>query len=171
MMQKDKDDDNKLQKMIYAKYHDVKGGIFSHVSRRRMLGSKLSKRYRTENIFWSEMAKYLKPALLDLELFATKAENKFVDEALNRDTMEPVIRALLPISDPKPDKVKAELAQSFIMIGFEYLLHWPVNPESGYPEPLRKSIENAEEISNYLVKLLGGEPRFVSSTTLEKMRM
>ncbi len=171
MMQKDKDDDYKIKEMIYAKYHGVKGGIFSYVSRRRMLGSKLSKRYRTENIFWSEMAKYLKPALLDLELFATKAENKFVDETLNRDTMEPVIRALLPISDPKPDKVKAELAQSFIMIGFEYLLHWQVNPESRHPRLLRKTIEDAEEFSNSLVQLLGGEPRFVSSTALEEMRM
>ena len=166
MMQKDKDDEEKIQKSIYEKYRGTKGGIFANITRKRMLGSKLSKRYRTEHIFWSEISKYIKPALLDLELFINEADYIYVNEVLNRETLKPFIDSLLSIKKVKPDKFRVEIAQLFIMAGYEYLLHW-----STTPEPLKKNIEDAEEISNLLVKSLGGESRFVSSSTLEKLRI
>ena len=154
-MQKDNVDEENIQKDVHKKYYGTKGGVFSYVTRRRMLGSKLSKRYRNEHAFWSEIAKYIKPTLSDLVLFIETANDEFVDEVLNRETLTPFVKSLLATWDSKPDKVKAEIAQLFVLVGSEYLLH-----HAEIPVTIRKDVEKAEEYSNLLVKLLGGEGRY-----------
>lgn len=168
MIKDDKSDENEIQKMMLRRYRGKKGGIFANKSRERIAGiSDLSKRYRTEKQFWAEMTSYIKPALFDLELLIKYANNDDVNQVINYETLKPVVYSILSLKKIPSDKTRAEIAQLFIMAGFDYLLHWPEIPVGS----IKKDVEKAVELSNFFVKSLGGEPRYLGDSTIDALRM
>jgi hypothetical protein len=167
MNKDDKSDEKEIQKTMLHRYQGTKGGIFANKSRERIAGvSNLSKRYRTEKQFWAEMTSYIKPALFDLELLIKYAHKEDINQIINYEALKPVVYSILSLKKRPSDKTRAEIAQLFIMAGFDYLLHWPDIPVGS----IKKDIEKAEELSNFFVKSLGGEPRYFSSATIDALR-
>jgi hypothetical protein len=143
-------------RLKYKPHINNAGGLFTPIARERLLGLEgQTGRGRTKSDFWYHVRTSVENGLIDLDLFIETADDKDVNMVLNRVTLDPFVKSLLSIWNTKPDKMKAEIAQLFILAGFEYLLHW-----SPHPDPLKKCIEDAEEFSDHLVELLGGEGRF-----------
>jgi len=100
------------------------GGIFTRKTRERLVGIKgLSGRDRTKNDFWYDVRNRVKTALKDLELFVEAASRDHVNQAINKESLEPVVSTLLwgpDLHDPSPDPIRAEIADILILWGFRY---------------------------------------------------
>jgi hypothetical protein len=134
----------------------MRGGIFRTSKRKQLLGLKgRTGRDRTKADFRYKNRLQVKTALIDLQLFIQTSDDKDVDNVLNRDTLEPVIRTLLfPYSIQEPPKQgaeKAKTAQLLIEVGFEYLRKSTVMVSTSSQE---RKIDNCIGLSKQLTLLL-----------------
>lgn len=101
----------------------AQGGIFTKIGRERLLG--IARKYggnesRTLSVFWSRTTTYVENALVDLDLFIQTAEKEKVDKVISADSLRPIIQDLFWAGEFR-DKNRAEIAQLFIQMGFQYL--------------------------------------------------
>jgi len=93
------------QKQIHRKYknhRDAEGGIFKPDKRRKLLGVKgEKKKVAPENLanFWSDVRKYVKNGLIDLQLIA---------EVAHPDQLKEMFQ-LIPLSERREDKSKTSI--------------------------------------------------------------
>jgi hypothetical protein len=110
-------------------------GIFTKKTVNKLLGKeKRSGKGKTENQFWYDRKNSVRRALVDVELFIHAANKDNVKQTVNRETLEPVVEALLGYRWPVSFETKkfaaeevelspeiAEVAKMFIETGFAYL--------------------------------------------------
>jgi len=133
-----------------------RGGFFRTSKRKQLLGLKgKTGRDRTKADFRYKVRETVKTALIDLQLFIQTAGDKDVDMVLNREALEPVIRALLfPTSVQEPPKQgyeQAKIAQLLVEVGFEYLRKSTVMVSTSSQE---RKIDNCIRLSKQLTLLL-----------------
>lgn len=139
-------------------YEKTQGGIFTQITRERILTKKgISGRGRTRDQFWYRHRENVKTALIDLQLFIEFAGRNNVNQVVTQEALEPIVKALLwhPILDQEPpDRNRAEIANLFIKVGFEYL-----RKKKGYHVTLShgRTIEEALNLSGYLVEQFKSE--------------
>jgi hypothetical protein len=144
----------------------ARGGIFTTKARKRLMGI-IGKtgRGRTKNKFWYNIRTYVRQALLDIQLFIIVADKNNLNQVLTKETVEAIIRKLLwdtaNLSDP--DLNKAEIAQSIIEWGFNYLRQTMTITLSH-----KRTIEEAIDLSKYLVEQVKPESERHYSTPLTK---
>lgn len=118
------------------------------------------------------MKESVKTALIDLELFIEVSDKKDVDQVITQETLKPVVEALLwyPLIKPdKPDMKRAEIAQLFIQVGFNYLSAMkPASMTSSH----HRTKDDAIDLSYFLVDAFKPENErrytgYVSSNTLD----
>jgi hypothetical protein len=111
-----------LYRNVDGQKYSARGGIFSTKTRERLLGVKRpSGRGITKSRFWSFNRRYVKNALLDLQLFIETADRHDVNKVIKRTTLQPILDALLNSRD-EPDSTRALIAQLLIETGFRYLM-------------------------------------------------
>lgn len=127
------------------------GGIFTSNTRKKVLGiRKQPEPGINTNQFWYRRRNDVETALLDLQLFIEVAGKKNVNPVVNQETLKPIVEALLwhPVVDhDEPDLKRAEIAQLFIEAGFNYL-----GSMKSIPRSIRSTIDDAVDLSGYLVK-------------------
>ena len=113
------------KKGLLNKYREhlerAQGGIFTKATRERLLG--LARPYgggATLSNFWSRTTTYVENALVDLDLFIQSAEKERVDKVISADSLRPIVQDLF-WAGKYNDKNRAEIAQLFIQMGFQYL--------------------------------------------------
>lgn len=144
---------------ILAKLREMrgkkKGGIFTPTRRYKLLGvSGLPGRpgrevtEPTPDFRW-KTRECVKRALIDLQIFIEFADKDDVNMVITRETLMPVVEALLwhpVVEQARPDLTRAEIAQMFIQQGFNYLQSWKI------PSVVQKTIGEAIDISHFLVE-------------------
>ena len=145
----------------YRPFIDRDGGIFTASKRRRLLRYSPGRRGYSEEdaTFRYDVRRFVKQALVDLELFIEVADKKDMDKVLNSETLRPIVEALLwhpVVEQAEPDLTRAEIAQSFIQAGFDYLSSMKIHE---IPSLHQRVISEAIELSHLLVKSfkVGGE--------------
>jgi hypothetical protein len=118
----------------YEKHINDPVGIFTRQARGNLLGITLRGRKIWDTTtrdydFWFDMRTRIKNALVDLELFIETANDKDLNEVLNKETLEPIVKALLwrPIQQKDPeekaiDTSRVEIARLFFQVGNLYLM-------------------------------------------------
>lgn len=145
--------DESIRERLIAKFSPhvkARGGIFTKKTRGRLLGIlRQTGRGRTEHDFWYDVRNYVKTGLIDLELFIEMADKKHVNQVVTKETLTPVVRALLfhqILDEAEPDVRRAEIAQLLIHEGFRYLRGGAVTLSH------KRAIEEALDLTNYLVE-------------------
>lgn len=144
-------------------------GIFTTKTRRRIVGTLDMRgrggRYGLEkkknqpiNDFWFDRRKQVKNALKDLELFIQVAEKDQIDQVLTKESLEPMINALLfglaVWNVQAPDRNRGEMADMLIRLAFQYLKNTMSEDITLSHE---RTMKEATDLSNYLVSKIGGE--------------
>jgi len=136
-------------------------GIFGRSGREKLLGTKRIYGGKgdeaTKNTFWYRTRNKVRTALEDLRLFIESADKRNVNQVVTVETLEPVVHALLglPITyEELPDRKRAEIAELFIKRGFEYL---SAKSSNHVTLPHKRTIEEALDLSSYLVRSFRGE--------------
>jgi len=140
-------------------YHGRQGGIFTQKTRDRILTKKgISGRGRAKNQFWYRQRENVKTALIDILLFIELSDKKDVDQVLTKESLEPIIRALLfggAVFNKTSDKNRAKIADILIRQGFRYL---EGKAGSHITKSHDRTITEALDLSNYLVGAIEGMP-------------
>jgi len=127
----------------YKLHLNRKGGIFTTKTRGNLLGiSVKGRKIRDQNYdFRYDLRNQVKTALVDLELFLEAADVDDVDEIITKETLKPVVKALLP--NNVASLMIAEIAQMFIEASFEYLTtaYMDINYPLLYDEIVKKALE------------------------------
>jgi hypothetical protein len=159
-------DEEREKKRLIAKYmrlyqeldnqsFSARGGIFTKKTRKRLLGIEgQTGRGRTKYDFWYDVRKYVKTALIDLQLFIELAGKSNIDQVITAESLKPVLYSLVwhpVIHKEEKDMEKAKIAKLLIDVGFGYLSS---NMHKHLTEPHRRSIGEAIEVADYLVKTL-----------------
>ena len=150
--------DYKKSKLL-DKYRDhlkrAQGGIFTKKTRKRLLGEARAyggDKDRTIATFWSRTAKYVRNALIDLELFIETGQDNKVREEITAESLEPIVNQLLlspVVNHEEPDEVLAEIASLFISSGFGYL-RGRTTRHLSLTE--KRSIDEAVDLSEHLAQ-------------------
>jgi hypothetical protein len=131
------------------------GGVFTRKTRERLLGVRVtSGRDRTKNDFWYDVRNKVRNALVDLNLFIQTADKEQVSQVITKETLEPVVLAVLYnfyCTDPDPDPNKAEIANMIIQRGFDYFKE---KANKSITLSHERSINEAVDLSNYLCKTI-----------------
>jgi hypothetical protein len=160
-----KEENRRKRKLIakFSPYLKNDGGIFTFRKRGQLLGmeglpgrKKTGKNEKTaENEFWYNTRRYVKNALIDLRLFVEVAGRKNVNQVITRDSLKPIVEALLwyPIVDhAEPNVNLAEIAQLLIEEGFGYLCGmFQFDSEHSISSSMRRTIADAIDGSKHLV--------------------
>ena len=121
--------ENKRSDFIAREDFARRGGFFGKKRRKQLLGlmgqsgGRVGKNTKTH--FRQEVRETVETALIDLLLFIRTAEDKDLHQVLNKETLEPIVKALFlsySIRDfPEPNADRAKIALMFIEKSFEYL--------------------------------------------------
>lgn len=137
----------------YKSFINEDGGIFVKGTRKRLLGLSPGRPGWDESSadFRYDVRRYVKQALIDLELFIEVADENDVNNVLNIESLKPIVEVLFwhPIVDRDgPNLERAKIAQQFIQSGFDYLTMKPLEISTIYRDIVVKAIE----LSHLLVK-------------------
>lgn len=135
-------------------------GIFTRKTRQKLLGlMSMSGKGLAKNEFWYNVRNSVKGSLTDLELFVETAEKSQLDQVLTRKSLEPVIAALFQgftaYSETQPDPNRADIADMLILWGFRY---WKDKTGSGLTLSHERTLEEAVDLSDYLLQSVKGQP-------------
>ena len=104
------------------------GGIFDKRARKRLLGEarpyggKEGSQVRSKANFWNRITSYISGALIDLELFIVFSPSEQVNEVINLETIEPIVKSYFLLNEfAEINNQKIRLAEYFVWSGFEYL--------------------------------------------------
>ena len=140
------------------------GGIFTRKTRERLVGIKtLSGRDRTKNDFWYDVRNRVRNALKDLELFIETADRDQVNQAITKESLEPVVTTLLwgiALHDPQPNETMAEIADMLIQWGFR---HFEQKAGRSITLSHERTMKEAKDLSNYLLHTIKGTRYFKPS--------
>lgn len=139
-------------------YEYTQGGIFTRKTREKLLIKKgISERGQPVNTFWYRQRENVKTALIDLQLFIEVADEKNVDQVITRETLEPILYALLYSVRARdllnPNQNRAEIANLFIQGGFIHLKEVTRNITLSH----QRTIDEAIDVSNFLTDSLKPE--------------
>ncbi len=136
-------------------YGGTQGGIFRQSTREKMAAKEDIWRAReAKSTFWYRQRENVKTTLLDLKLFVEVAGKKNVNLVITRESLRPIIEALLwrPIvSHAEPDVNLAEISQLLIEVGFNYLHGMFQDAERDIPLSSKRTLEEAIDLSTHLV--------------------
>jgi hypothetical protein len=138
------------------------GGIFKKKRRKQLLGIlRKSGRDRpleeshnplegkTKASFWYDVRETVRNGLIDLQLFIETADDKNVNMVLNRESLAPVVYALLDHSKlyhrSEDDGTKAKIAQMLAEYGLSYL-----RDSKFVYEAQRRTIDEAIQLSKQI---------------------
>jgi len=134
---------------------DAGSGIFTHTTRKKVLGiSKQTEPKTSIDQFWWKRRNEVERALIDLDLFIEVAGEDNINQVITKESLAPIIEALLwhPIvDDDVPDLNRAEIAQMLIQDGFDYLSRGVRPLAYDIPSIAKRTILEAVELSHYLV--------------------
>jgi hypothetical protein len=133
-------------------------GIFTSKTRKRIMGiMKQPEPGLSRNQFWWKRRNEVERALIDLRLFIEKAERDDVNQVITRESLTPVVEALLGrpiVEDDVGDLNLAEIAQLLIQNGFDYLgtMRQRLSPLTyDMPSSSAQTMNFAVELSHNLV--------------------
>jgi len=154
-------DKKRSKEEIIAKFNQylkARGGIFTRKTRGRLLGipNLPGRKKTTKYDFWHDRRNDVKMALIDLQIFTEVAGKKNFDEVISKETLSPLIKDILSFYGG-PNQNKADIARLFIQEGFNYLQR--MKPEN-ITLAHRRTIEEALDLSNYLVEVFEGEGKY-----------
>jgi hypothetical protein len=162
---------SKIHIAIYERLIGMRGkrlptAIFTHKTRCRLLGAtNLPGRKSPQSIndFRYDVRTKVKTALIDLLLFVEVAGKNNVNQVITRESLKHIFDVLLwyPIGEDEPDLIRAEIAQLLIKRGFEYIREMK---KENIPLTAHRTIEEAIDLSNYLVELFKPESERSYST-------
>jgi len=137
-------------------------GIFTEKTKKQMLRIFRIPKGVSHAQFWYRRREGVKTALFDLELFLEMAGRKNVNRVLTKETLKPIIDALLfhPILDQEPpDRKRAEIANLLIEAGFDYLrkMSTRISTRRSIFPLEQRVIDDAIAVSNYLVEYFESE--------------
>lgn len=157
-MKTDKGEEQRTIDKFRLLYAHRQGGIFWGKTRERIMTKRgLSGRSRAINTFWYRQRENVKTALIDLQLFIEMAGKDQVNQVVTRETLKPVVEALLskPIEDrAKAELTRAEIAQLFIETGFNYL-----RATQPLPQAIHETLNNASDSIDFLIRNFPSEPK------------
>lgn len=133
----------------YRPFIKKRGGIFTPSTRNRLLRYSPGRHgySQADADFRYNVRRFVKQALVDLEMFLEVADKKDVNRIINQESLEPIARALLWKMRDKPDASLAMIAHMLIWYGFHYL---KVQNPISLPDILDGQIDSAIDISNKL---------------------
>ncbi|MGA2308286.1 MAG: hypothetical protein ABSG57_01905 [Candidatus Bathyarchaeia archaeon] len=129
---------------------------------------------QAKSTFWYKVRSSVRVGLVDVNLFVEVADRDDVNQVVTKETLEPIVKALLlkptiyvpviagsekeggrqrAVREP-PDLVRAEIAMLLIKYGFGYLKSMQMNHITSSH---RRTIDDAFDLSNYLVELFKPE--------------
>jgi hypothetical protein len=145
----------KYRRLYKTSDYYARGGLFNRKKRQQLLGLYgKSGRDRKKYDFWQDIRDYVRSGLIDFQLFNDASDDKDVDMVLNRESLKPVLHALLfPESlqePPKKGTEKVKIAQLLVEIGLDYLgrMTNPLIPS------MTTRVENAIDLSKELALML-----------------
>ena len=147
-------ENNELMERLIAKFSPHlrnKGGIFTSKARGKLLGiDGLPGRPNLRNDFWYDVRTFVKSALIDLELFLETASKDNISQAVNAETLLPIIKALFlhpRLDKAKPEPERAKIAQLNIKEAFGYL---QMMSGTYITKSHQRTIEEAIDLCNHL---------------------
>jgi hypothetical protein len=105
----------------------------------------------------------VKNALVDLELFINMADKDQISQVLARESLEPVVGALLQYASgygEEPDPNMAEIADMLVLLSFRFLKE---GAKGNITLSHARTITEAVDLSDYLVQRIKGTPYYTPS--------
>lgn len=129
-----------------------RGGIFTTTTRGNLLGINVKGRKIRDKTydFRFDVRNTVRTALVDLQLFIETANDKDIDEVINRDTLEPILEALLD-HDHEPNSTRTIISYLLIETGLHYLSRMNRNYIT---QNQQRIIDDAIELSKQLTAFL-----------------